>query len=120
MIIPRRGEIYWVNLDPTVGTEIKKKRPAIIVSNDAANRRYHQVTVIPLTTQKINQIEPFEVSILAKESGLGKDSKALAEQIRTVSKLRLEKFVGLLSISTLHLLEKAILLHLGIRLSKEP
>ncbi len=78
MVRPRRGDIFWVNLDPTVGTEIKKRRPAVIVSNDAANKRYHQVTVIPLPSQRVKQSEPFQVFFPSAEWGLGKDSKALA------------------------------------------
>ncbi|MBI2336447.1 MAG: type II toxin-antitoxin system PemK/MazF family toxin [Deltaproteobacteria bacterium] len=115
MVTPRRGDLFWVNLDPTVGTEIRKKRPAIIISNNAANRRYHQVTVIPLTSQKIQEIEPFQVYVAAQESGLQKESKALAEQIRTVSKLRLGSRIGNLSTETLTLLEKAIQIHLDLK-----
>lgn len=115
MMTPKRGDIFWVNLDPTVGTEIRKKRPAVIVSNDAANRRYHQVTVVPLTSQKMDRVEPFQVAIPAEDAGLGKDSKALAEQIRTVSKDRLGKRSGGLDKPTLEALERAIKIHLGLR-----
>jgi mRNA interferase MazF len=112
MTLPQRGDIFWVNLDPTLGSEIRKKRPAIIISNDAANRRYHQVTVIPLTSQKLEVVEPFQVLIRAEESGLKKDSKALAEQIRTVSKLRLEGRSGRISSESLKRIERAVKIHL--------
>jgi len=112
--VPRRGDIFWVNLDPAVGTEIKKKRPAVVVSNDAANRRYHQVTVVPLTSQKVSAVEPFQAFIGRDESGLGKDSKALAEQIRTVSKFRLGGYAGHLSNRLLSAIEQAIRIHLSL------
>jgi mRNA interferase MazF len=114
MVSPRRGDIYWVNLDPAVGTEIKKKRPAVIISNNAANNRYHQVTVLPLTSQKLITVDPFQVFIPQGESGLPKDSKALAEQIRTISKLRLGKRSGHLSDGILQEINRAIKIHLDL------
>jgi len=114
MVIPRRGEIYWVNLDPTVGSEIRKKRPALVVSNDAANKKYHQVTVIPLTSRRPDQAEPFQILLPTEETGLSKDSKALAEQIRTVSKLRLQGRVGRIDPSKQEEVDKALKLHLDL------
>lgn len=110
----QRGDIYWVNLDPTVGSEIKKKRPVVIVSNNAANRRYHQVTVVPLTSQHLDRVELFQVVINKSESGLGKSSKALAEQIRTISKLRIAKKVGQVSAVLMRQIERAIRVHLDL------
>jgi len=110
----QRGDVVWVNLDPTIGTEIRKKRPAIIVSNNAANRRYHQVNLIPLTSQQLDHIEPFQAVVPRDQSGLNKDSKALAEQIRTVSKLRLGKLAGHVSESVLERVREALMLHLGL------
>jgi mRNA interferase MazF len=115
MVTHRRGDIVWVNLDPTMGSEIRKKRPAIIVSNDAANRRYHQVTVVPLTSQKVEAVEPFQAAVLAEESGLAKDSKAMTEQIRTVSKLRLGLRAGHVGPQTMDEIEKAIKVHLDLK-----
>lgn len=114
MVTPSRGDIFWVNLDPTVGTEIRKRRPAVVVSNDAANRRYHQVTVLPLTSQRLETVEPFQVFVPASESGLSKDSKALAEQIRTVSKLRLAGRAGRLGEAVMERITTAIKLHLDL------
>ena len=111
---PRRGQIYWVNLDPTIGSEIRKKRPAVIVSNDAANRRYRQVTILPLTTQNLGSVELFQVLLLGKETGMGKDSKALAEQIRTVAKERIGKIVGAVGIEHLEAIARAIKIHLSL------
>lgn len=114
MVSPRRGDVFWVNLDPTVGTEIRKRRPAVIVSNDAANRRYHQVTVIPLTSQRADAVEPFQASVSGEEAGLPKDSKALAEQIRTISRLRLGARAGHLNSETMETIDTAIKIHLDI------
>ena len=114
MVIPHRGDIFWVNLDPTVGSEIRKRRPVVIVSNDAANRRYHQVTVVPLTSQKVDRAEPFQVRIDREESGLGKDSKALAEHIRTISKLRLGGREGRVNPETMKKIDTALKVHLDL------
>jgi mRNA interferase MazF len=84
----KRGEIYFVNLSPTVGSEINKRRPVLIVSNDANNRAANTVTVLPLTS-KVDRVYPFEVLLSSKESGLPRPSKAQAQQIRTISKARL-------------------------------
>lgn len=110
----RRGDIVWVNLDPSVGSEIRKKRPAVVVSNDAANRRYHQVTLLPITSQKTETVEPFQAFINCEESGLAKNSKALAEQIRTVSKLRITSRIGHLDPETLKKIEGALKVHLDL------
>ncbi len=84
----KRGEIYYANLDPTVGSEIKKKRPVIVISNNASNKVSSLVTVLPITSN-ISKIYPFEVALPAKRSGLKKDSKIQCQQIRTISKLRI-------------------------------
>ncbi|MBI4722970.1 MAG: type II toxin-antitoxin system PemK/MazF family toxin [Candidatus Stahlbacteria bacterium] len=112
--LPLRGEIYWVNLEPTIGTEIKKTRPCLIVSCDQANENYNHITVLPLTSKHIDRIEPFQVFLSVKETGLEKDSKALAEQIRTVSKLRLIKKAGLIRKELIAKIESAIKLHLDL------
>lgn len=114
VVTPRRGDVYWVNLDPTVGSEIRKRRPAVIVSNDAANRRYHQVTVVPLTSQKTTVVEFFQIFVAAEESGLTKDSKALTEQVRTLSKLRLGPRAGHLSDEIMEKMNEALKIHLDL------
>lgn len=85
----KRGEIYFADLDPTVGTEINKKRPVLIVSNDANNKMSKTVTVIPITSN-IKKTYPFEVLLTIGNSGLPKDSKAQCHQIRTISKIRIQ------------------------------
>ena len=99
----KRGEVWWVNFDLSVGGEIKKKRPAIIVSNDAANKFLNRVQVIPLTTN-IDALYPSEAYVTLK----GKRSKAVADQLTTVSKLRLINKEGLVSMSDMAGIERAI------------
>ncbi len=82
-----------VNLDPVVGSEVGKRRPAIVLQNELANRTSATVTVIPLTS-RVDRIYPFQILIPASEGGLDRNSKALCEQIRTVSRARLIQFVG--------------------------
>ncbi len=114
MVTPCRGDVYWVSLDPTLGSEIRKRRPSVIVSNDAANRKYHQVTIVPLTSQNTTSVEPFQVFVSLKEAGLSKDSKALAEQVRTISKLRLGPRAGRLSEVTMNQIGEALKVHLDL------
>ena len=82
-IIKKRGEIWWINFDPSVGQEIKKKRPAVIVSNDLSNKHLKRYPVLPLSSQ-IDKLYPCEVLIKFE----GKRSKAIADQLTTVSILR--------------------------------
>ncbi len=84
----RRGEVYWVNLEPTVGSEIRKQRPAIIVSNNNGNLNSPVVTIVP-TSSKLSKLYPFEVFLPAGAGGLQKDSIVQTNQIRTVDKQRL-------------------------------
>lgn len=97
MTNPRRGEIYWVELDPTVGSEISKTRPALIISNDVGNQYADRVIVAPILSGNTDKIYPFEVLLPADEAGLGKASKVLLDQIRTVDKQRLHNKIGALS-----------------------
>ena len=110
-----RGQIYWVGLDPVVGSEIKKTRPAIIVSNNANNQIADTVTVIPITSQ-VKSTHPFEVMLPAGVGGLKVASKAKANQIRTVDKQRLgaNPLGAVLEDSILEQVNKAIQIHLDI------
>ncbi|PSB04627.1 MazF family transcriptional regulator, partial [filamentous cyanobacterium Phorm 46] len=81
----KRGEIYYANLSPTVGSEIDKRRPVLVVSNDANNRAANTVTILPITSN-ITRVYPFEVLLNPEDSGLSKPSKVQAQQVRTISK----------------------------------
>lgn len=111
----KRGEIYFADLDPTVGDEIKKVRPVLIISNNANNNVANTVTIIPITSN-VSRLYPFEVLINVNESGLPKPSKAQCHQIRTISKNRIsnKKVQGVVGHSVLSKINFAIKLHLDL------
>ena len=109
----KRGEIWLANLDPTIGSEINKTRPVIIVSNDTNNRHNNVITIIPITSN-IDRIFSFEVFIPKGEANLPKDSKAKADQIRTIDKARLAKRIGTLSDKYVQEIDIALMLHLDL------
>ncbi len=111
--IPKRGQIWEVNLDPAVGVEIKKRRPVVIISNNINNQYASTVTILPIT-DKGQKIYPFQVELSSKIKGLTKDSKIKCEQIRTVDKSRLENLVGAIPQEIVKQIERALLIHLGI------
>ena len=113
-----RGEIRLVNLDPAKRDEAAKVRPAVIVSNDALNARSMSlergvVTVVPITSN-IEKVYPFQVKLSRIGTGLGVDSKAQAEQIRSVSISRIGRRVGQLNADTQEELDLALRLHLSL------
>ncbi len=103
----QRGDVFWANLDPTIGVEIKKTRPVVVVSNDVINQRSRLVVVVPLTTN-IAHLSPSHVLIPQGEGGLSQDSKVLTEQIRAMDQRRLVNKVGTLSARFMRLIEQAI------------
>lgn len=110
----KRGEIYYANLDPTIGSEIAKRRPVLIVSNDINNRAASTLTILPITSN-ITKIYPFEVSLSMENSGLPKASKIQAQQIRTIAKQRIcSEVLGRLSPLLMESVDAAIKLHLAL------
>ncbi|MBR8831600.1 MAG: Endoribonuclease MazF9 [Chroococcopsis gigantea SAG 12.99] len=110
----KRGEIIYANLNPTVGSEIAKRRPVLIVSNDVNNRAASTVTILPITSN-VSQVYPFEVFLSPSDSGLPKPSKVQAQQVRTISKQRVGgEAVGLLSEKLMLLVDVALKLHLAL------
>jgi mRNA interferase MazF len=114
----RRGEIRLVDLEPARGAEANKQRPAVIVSNDGANTAAERlgrgvITVVPVTSNT-DRIYPFQVLLPAKETGLTIDSKAQAEQIRSVAVERVGSRVGVVSADLLGALDEALRLHLAL------
>jgi mRNA interferase MazF len=106
----KRGEIWWVEFDPAVGTEIHKTRPAVILSNDAANRNLARLVVIPLTSN-IAQVYPGEALVSVN----GRQSKAMADQIMAADKKRLKSRIAVLSTVDVRAVEDAVVQHLGMR-----
>jgi mRNA interferase MazF len=106
---PKRGEIYWVDLDPVRGHETQKKRPGLIVSNDIGNEVSHIVMVAPITS-KVVRIGPFEVKTVVD----GTPAKIMLNQCRALDKSRLSKFICAVDLDTMLLVEEAIKVVFGI------
>jgi mRNA interferase MazF len=114
----RRGEIRWVDLDPVLGAESNKRRPAVIVSNDGANTTASRlglgvITVVPVSSNT-ERVHPFQVLLEADETGLPRDSKAQAEQVRSVAVERIGATAGRLTAPQLAALDEALRLHLAL------
>ncbi len=106
-----RGDIYQVSLDPIVGSEIGKTRPAVVLQNDLANKTSSTVTIVPISS-KLRRVYPFQVKLSAGDSGLERNSKALCEQIRTISRERLLQKLGHISQESLDQIRTALNRHL--------
>jgi mRNA interferase MazF len=110
----KRGEIFIAALDPVIGHEVAKTRPVIIVSNNIGNTYSGTVTIIPVTSKNLTKIYPFEVYIPNDVGPLKKNSKAKADQIRTLDKARLIKSIGMLTDELVNNMDKAIKVHLNV------
>ncbi len=114
----RRGEVRLVDLDPVRGSEANKRRPAVIVSNDGANTTAERlgrgvITVVPVTSN-VSKVHPFQVLLGAASTGLERDSKAQAEQVRSVAVERVGARVGVLTGDLVGALDEALRLHLAL------
>jgi mRNA interferase MazF len=111
---PRRGEVYLVSFDPTVGSEIQRTRPALILQNDIANRHSPITIVAAITSQFAEPLYPTEVLIRPPEGGLTTASVALLNQIRSIDRQRLVRRLGRVRTETLERVNRAIQLSLGL------
>ncbi len=107
----KRGEVYWVAFDPSVGGEIQKTRPAIVMSNNAANLTQNRVQVVPLTS-RTHRLYPGEALIELR----GEKRKAMASQLATASKLRVGAKLGVIGMEDIAKVEAAIAVQLGLTL----
>lgn len=104
-----RGNVWWINFDPSIGGEIRKQRPAVIVSNDAANHYLNRVQVVSITSN-VDKLYPSEAYVTFR----GKKAEAMADQITTVSKKRLINAAGSISSTEMQGIAKAIATQLGL------
>lgn len=109
----KKGDVYLVNFDPTIGFEVKKTRPAVIVSNDVNNANSPIISITPITSN-VSKIFSFEVELPAGPSGITKKSKAMINQTRAVDKARLIKYIGSLDSQIIEKINKVLKLHYDI------
>ena len=111
---PRRGEVYLVTFDPTVGSEIRKTRPAVVIQNDVGNRVASTTIVAALSSQVEEPLYPFEVLVQPRDGGVVKPSVVLLNQIRTVDRQRLIRHLGTLRPATMRRVDRALAISLSL------
>ena len=109
-----RGDVFQVRLDPTEGREIRKTRPAVVVSNSSACRYDSVIQIVPITRLPERELRPYECAVASDSSGLSKPSRAVANQIRTVARHRLGEHLGRLTSDELRNLDRAVAIQLGL------
>jgi mRNA interferase MazF len=114
VITPKRGEVYLVNFDPTIGAEIRKTRPALVIQNDIANRHSPVTIVCAITSQYEEPLYPTETLLSPPEGGMKLPSVVLANQIRSVDKQRLVKRMGSIRLETMQRVDRALRFSLGL------
>ncbi|MCJ7584310.1 MAG: type II toxin-antitoxin system PemK/MazF family toxin [Anaerolineales bacterium] len=105
----KRGEVWWVSFDPSIGGEIRKQRPAVILSNDVSNKYLNRVQVVPITS-KVEKLYPSEAYVTVG----GRQSKAMTDQLATVSKERMVKLIGRVTAAEMMGIEKALRIQLSL------
>lgn len=111
---PRRGEVYLVSFDPTIGSEIRKTRPAVVIQNDVGNRAGATTIVAALSSQVEEPLYPFEVLVRPRDGGVNTLSVVLLNQIRTVDRQRLIRRVGILKPETMRRVDQALAISVGL------
>jgi mRNA interferase MazF len=114
IIYPKRGELYLVDFDPTIGSEIKKTRPALVLQNDISNKNSPITIVAAITSQNDQRLYPTEVMIKPPEGGLASNSVVLLNQIRSIDRLRLVKRLGSLKPATMRQIDRALQISFGL------
>lgn len=114
LVYPRRGEVYLVRFDPTLGAEIKKTRPALILQNDVANRWSPITIVAAITSRSEKSVYPTEVRVSPPEGGLTAESTVLLNQVRSIDKRRLIKRLGILGAITMGRVDRALQVSVGL------
>ncbi len=115
MMFCKRGEIYYANLDPVVGSEQGSRRPVLIIQNDIGNQYSPTTIIAAITSQLSAKIYPTEVRVKTGSGGLNKDSAVLLNQAKTIDKSRLENHLGVLSPAAMRKVDEAIKISLGLR-----
>ncbi len=108
-----RGAVVMVRLDPGEGSEIRKTRPAVVLSNPQACRFDAVVQIVPLTSLPARELRPYEARVASDVTGLSRPSRAVANQLRTVAKHRIARPLGALDADELRAVERAVLIQLG-------